>query len=385
MAPLAADFFGAPDAVNLIRFAAIAPLVHGFTNIGTVQFDRDLEYRKVVAIQGSQTLADVVVSVAAAFILHSAWALAFGLVAGTSVAVVLSFALSAYHPRLFMSVVVVRDLLQFSLWVSFSRLLRTLNGNLDFILIGRLIDVATLGLYQMSWRISFAVINAFNTMAIPQIAFVSYARIQDDRPRMRRAYRQMTELVLSFTLPAAAALVVLAPTLTSVLLGNRWEGTVVPMQILAVAAGVRAFRQQANSVAMGSGRSRMVFVRDIFVTSTLIVALVVLVPRSGASGAAWAVLLSLVVPLPLYARDLRRILGIGIADVVRPLAMPWIIAGRVAGAGASSGLVFDPESVSSLVLMSVTMFVAYSVIVLAAHRYFDRGPISVVVARRSEQ
>ena len=33
-----------------------------------------------------------------------------------------------------------------------------------------------------------------SSMAIPKIAFVSYARIQDDRPRMRRAYRQMTEL-----------------------------------------------------------------------------------------------------------------------------------------------------------------------------------------------
>ena len=385
LAPITASFFDAPDAVNLIRFAALAPLVHGLTNIGTVHFDRDLEYRKKFILQGSRFSVDIAVSVTAAFILHNAWALAFGLVAGAVVAMVLSYVVSTYRPRPLVSISEFRALLQFSLWTSLTRYLRTLNGNLDFILVGRMIDVATLGLYQMAWRISFVVANAFNSMAVPQITFASFARIQDDKLRMRRAYQQMTELILSLALPAAAALAVVAPVLTSVVLDDRWAGVVVPMQILAAAAGVRALRSQASWVTVGAGWPRTVFIRDVLVTSTLIVALVILVPRSGASGAAWAVLISLAVALPLHARDLRRILGLGMGDILRPLTTPLILAGGVAATGALSSRVFGAHHVANLALSVVMMLVVYFLIVFIAHTYFGRGPISAIFARRAER
>jgi O-antigen/teichoic acid export membrane protein len=274
--------------------------------------------------------------------------------------------------------------LRFSIWVSLTRYLRTLNGYIDFIVIGRLIDLATLGLYQMAWRVSFVLTNAFNNMAVPQITFSSFARIQDDTPRMRRGYRQMTELLLSLALPLAAGLAVISAPLTHVLLGEKWTGAIAPMQILAVAAGVRAFRSQASWVTVGAGRSRIVFFRDIVVTIALVSALFVLVPEYGATGAAWAVLISVSVAIPLHAYDLRRLLGVGIGDILSPVLWPLVFTGSVVAAGMLASALMGATSIGSLVVTAAMIAVAYLGTVLAANAWFGHGPLSVVFARRMD-
>lgn len=45
-APLAASFFDAPAARSIVQVMAIAVLVSGFTNVGTIYFQKELEFQK---------------------------------------------------------------------------------------------------------------------------------------------------------------------------------------------------------------------------------------------------------------------------------------------------------------------------------------------------
>jgi len=58
VAPYAAAFFRAPESVPLIRAIALAVLAKSFTNIGSVYFRKELEFRKQFVWQFGGRLAD---------------------------------------------------------------------------------------------------------------------------------------------------------------------------------------------------------------------------------------------------------------------------------------------------------------------------------------
>ncbi len=75
IAPYVAAFFDAPAAKRILQVIALSVLLQGFTNIGVVYFQKELQFHKQFIYQLSGTLADIGVAISAAFLLRSVWAL----------------------------------------------------------------------------------------------------------------------------------------------------------------------------------------------------------------------------------------------------------------------------------------------------------------------
>src|SRR5262249_49554476 len=98
VSPLAGLLLHAPEAVGVLCFLSIRPLVLGFQNIGTVAFRREFSFQKEVPLAIGEKVGGVVVAIALATILKSYWALAGGIVASAAVRVALSYWLHPYRP-----------------------------------------------------------------------------------------------------------------------------------------------------------------------------------------------------------------------------------------------------------------------------------------------
>lgn len=379
-APLIGRYFEAPEAASIIRFAALAPLLAGTINIGVVHLDRDLDYRKKFVLQISSTVVQIVVSVTLAILFRNVWALVIGFVAGSATTNVLSHLLIPHRTRLRFSGEDFRSLLGFSGWLALTRYLRSISANLDFIIVGRLTDVATLGTYQMGWRISSVVTNAFNSVALPGISFSNFARLQNDPVRLRRGYQVTCGFVLSIALPLVAGIAVTAPLFTRIVLGEQWVGATGPMQVLAVASGLRAVRSQASSALLGIGEAKPVFFVDVITTGLLASSLLYLTPRHGAIGAAWAVLISLAGTIPIAYGLLHRRFSLDLSDLASPFAIPAIFTSVMVAGGLIINSLFDAANLLALAATGSGMAAIYLGSVIAAYR-LDRGPIALLLGR----
>jgi O-antigen/teichoic acid export membrane protein len=382
-APFIAAGFNAPAATSLLRFAAIVPLLDGLTNIGMIEFDRELDYQRSFIIQVSRTVVEVVVSIGLALATRSAWSLVIGFTAGMAVTTILSYTLVGFRPRFHFSKREFGSLFKFSSWLVLARYLRAFAGNVDFIVVTRLLGVSSLGVYQMAWRTSFAPINALNTAAIPAVSFAGYSRLQDDKQRMARGYATALELMMSITLPVCATIAVLAPLIVDVLLGEKWADAVVPMQILAVAAGARSFRTQARSVLLGAGDSRILFVLDIVGTAVLAGALFVLTPRWGIAGAAVAVLVSFLVVLPVSLVAVARYLGVTVRQTVSPALVPMLLTLVVVSVGLLTRYLVPERPLLALVAASIAISIAFVATLAALHIFGRRGPLTLLLRHRA--
>ena len=143
---------------------------------------------------------NVCVSIGTAIVLRSYWALIAGFLAGQIVSVVLSYTLFPFRPSL--SVKHFRELWQFSVWVSISQIIDTLNYRFDHLLVGTLLGRTALGLYTVSSRL--AVIPGQELVRpLTSTLFPAFSLARADPEALKRAYQRAQAAATAVALPAS--------------------------------------------------------------------------------------------------------------------------------------------------------------------------------------
>ena len=119
-------------------------------------------------------------------------------------------------------------------------------------MIGRWLGAEALGLYGRAYQL-ISLPPATIGKAMGAVMFPVLSRVQNDRPRLAAAYRRSTAVLALVGLPAAAAVIVIAPELIMVMLGPDWLGVIVPLQILAPGIFFRLIFQLSDALGVAAG------------------------------------------------------------------------------------------------------------------------------------
>ncbi len=255
-APLVADFFKEPAALLLVRILAFSELLKPCANIGVIYFKKELQFNKVFVYSLAGTLVSLAVVIPTAFILRSVWALVLGLFAGQATTVVVSYFIHPYRPRIVLDVKRCKELFSFGKWITVSWMILFLVVHGDDIFVGRLLGAAALGFYQMAYRISN--ISATEIAhVISQVTFPAYAKFQEDIQRLKESYLRILDITLFLTVSMAAAIFVLIPDFTRLLLGEKWMPMVPTARILVFYGLLRAIAASTGPVFVALGRPKV--------------------------------------------------------------------------------------------------------------------------------
>jgi len=337
LAPPAAVFFKSPAAKTIIQAVALSFLIQAFTNIGVVFLQKDLEFKKQFCYQMSGSLVGFAVSVMAAVLLRSVWALVAGYLAGNLARCLASYAVHPYRPRFRLDPVKARELFRFGRWVFGSSVLMFLITQGDDLFVGRFLGAAMLGFYQMAYRISNLPATEI-TRVISEVTFPAYAKLQEDPRELRRAYLKVLQVTAFFSVPLAGMIILQASALTRLFLGDKWLPLVPAMQLLAAWGLIRSIGGTTGPLFYGLGKPQ-------FLTRLQLLQLVLLgaliYPLSaplGILGASLAVVVAALVPNVVACLLAGKMVEAGRAGLVRILLPPLLAA---AGAfSAACGLRF---------------------------------------------
>jgi O-antigen/teichoic acid export membrane protein len=252
-APLIAGFFGAEEAESVVRVLAIAVLIKGFQNVAVVFFVKELRFDRYFRLEVSEKGTDIVVSITAAILLRNVWALVFGVLAGSVMKMVTSYVIHPYRPRPGWVWDQVKELFGFGKWILAHNTVGYLAGELDDILVGRMLGVERLGLYRMAYNFSQAVATEI-AQVMNQVAFPAYSQLQDSIERLRRAYYGSLHLVGFIGFPLAVGTILVAPDLTVGVLGSKWEPMIAALQLLSIAGLARGLGATTGPLFQSQGR-----------------------------------------------------------------------------------------------------------------------------------
>lgn len=253
--PLAVHYFHEPRLPPLLWLMAAAIALSGAGNIGTVNFQKELNFKQEFIFSIIGKLSGVIITIVLAYWLGNYWALAYGIFFGYTFGFALSYAMHPYRPRF--SLKKIRSLWGFSQWMLLSNIGLFVNRKADELIVGVMAPASALGIYSVSLDIGQMVTNEL-AHPINRVLYPLLSKLQDEAERMRATYLKIMASVNSLTLPAGVGLALSAPYVVAVVLGAKWQEAIPYVQIFALYGALRFTYSGANSVLMALGKVRTI-------------------------------------------------------------------------------------------------------------------------------
>jgi len=248
------------------RLAAImyvfgaAALAGGLANPRLVEFRRRLSFHQEIIAEVVTRTIGFIVGASIAYFFRSYWALVLSLLAGQVTAVILSYALIPFMPR--PSLKHWRSLFSFSGWLVLSSGVNAINYRIDQLAIGFFLGTGPLGQYTVGDNLASLPVRE-STAPLAQVLFPAFSRLQDDPTRRREAYLRSQRLLVATALPVGLGFALVAAPLVQFALGSQWTSVALVIQFLSVVFAMHAISMPLTPLAMGLGKTRLLFLRDL--------------------------------------------------------------------------------------------------------------------------
>ena len=190
-----AQFYNEEMLWGMISLMSLSMLFSGFENPATALFVKKLKVHKKVQYEFGSELCGFITTVTLAFIFRSVWALVLGSLSRNFFRMILSYMVTDFRPRPVWNKEAGSEMLHFGKFIFINTMITWLALNLDRLVIGKLINMEILGIYNIGRNLALT-----TEMLFVQIFMNSYfpavSSIAEDNERVRRIFRKTTSLVI---------------------------------------------------------------------------------------------------------------------------------------------------------------------------------------------
>lgn len=252
-APVIAGFMRMDGLTPILR--AVAPLfvVQSFFAIPNSLLARNMRFRTQTIVQViSYALGFGLVGITMAWFKWGVWALVSAEVAQALLSAILVTFYQPYSMKLQVDRLAFKELFYFGSGFTIARIGNYMANNSDNFVVGRWLGVLALGLYSRAYQLIVMPATLFGQV-LDTVLFPAMSAVQDSKSRLTSAFRRGVLFIAVIALPISVLCVILAPEIIHILLGNNWDGAVVPFQILSVGILFRTSYKMSDSLARATG------------------------------------------------------------------------------------------------------------------------------------
>ena len=291
LSAVAAWFFEEPRVIPVVAIITVGMFARGVTAVHGGLLERDLRFGAVAAAAIGTELGAAAVGITLALAGYGFWALAIQQAVSLLSRAGATWVISGWRPRVSGGgAAAVEGMRRYGAQTTWVRAVNQLTESFDRMIVGRLWDSATLGLYQAARRWSEIAPQQL-IVSVKPVAVATLSRLRDDVALYRAVARDLFEASLLPTLALLAYLVADAENVVGLLLGDQWLDAVHAFRCLGAAAFMAAIGRQMTWVYLAEGRTG-VRLRWILVSRPLYLVAVVLGVPWGSEGVAAAVALA---------------------------------------------------------------------------------------------
>lgn len=255
-APGVSDFFGVDQLEPILGLLAFAIPLKALAITPRALLSRDLQLHRVGAADIAAAAAGSAAGIGAALAGAGPWSMVYQVV--TTDLVCSSLLLAASRgplPNLAFRQVV--PLFRFSLSVFATDCLAYFSRNMDNILVGRVLGVASLSLYGMAYRILVVPVQLIG-QTVNRVMFPAFARSADRREMVAANLVAATRILAISSIPLMTFVACAAPDLVSLVLGPEWLPAAALVSVLAIGGARETIFYITPSLMKGLGQSALI-------------------------------------------------------------------------------------------------------------------------------
>ncbi len=173
-ANVASRFFDVPFASRSFAWAALVPLIHGFSHLGTKRAYRTYDFRREAIATLATSVAAVLAAIVATFALRDHRAVLVSVIAAEATYVIVTHALSTEPYELALDRPMIREALRFGLPLTLNGIGLAMFAQADRMIVGAAFGVEVLGAYAVILSLAIVIMSPLtaicSSLAVPILA-----------------------------------------------------------------------------------------------------------------------------------------------------------------------------------------------------------------------
>ena len=364
-APLIARFFGEVRVEGMVQLLSLASLMMAAAAPATYLLQRDLNFRMLGLIQlASYAAGYLAVGVPMAIAGFGAYALGTACVVQAAVALVATYRAKPHPLKPLLRHANGGETLTTGRAVFFTNVVNWLLGNLDRVIIGRVLNAHAVGIFTVAYNLA-SIPNVLLVGALQPAFVATGAKLQQSRQQLAQGWLLAIACILVLAMPAAVVMALLSSDLVQLLYGSAWSETAWVLAAMFLCLPAWACWGLSTPVLWNTDRKQYEFLLQLPLLALIVPAWWFVAPggvRGVAIVSCGAIVLRalVIVAASLRALDLRwRALAPGAARglALSALAALATLAGREAASALASPLVtlLAGGSCAALALLAVLL------------------------------
>ncbi|QYJ08378.1 oligosaccharide flippase family protein [Qipengyuania flava] len=273
----AAAFYQEPRVEPVIHALSLRYVMLGLTNIGVVEFDREMDFGRDLKMRASARIVSFIVTVGLALTLRSYWALVAGMIVQSLALTALSYVMQPFRPRF--SLARRAEMLAVSLWIFVGTAAQIVYSQVERIAVGRTAETGAVGAFAVSKDVSNILTQEIAT-ALNRVTFVQTARSGDFKQQGERIARSLGGYAM-MAAPMGFGLAAVAASFIAVFLGDQWGAAVTLVMPIATASALMAVYKLIASSLQAGGFERTSGIMSLSGLAVLVLAVARTAQQSG--------------------------------------------------------------------------------------------------------
>jgi len=241
---------------NVTRVLAFTFPIRALSSTHDSVLRKQLSFGRTVIPDFLKALMKGLLSIALAVYGFGAWSLIWGQIGGSLALTIALWIITPWRPALIFNAKTAQALLRYGLTFIGTDFLAVLLNNLDYLLVGRYLGAAALGIYTLAYRLPDLLIMKF-ARTISSVIFPIYSQSRDIPGKMSRGLFLVTRYVALVVVPLGLGLALLSRPFTLTFFTAKWIEAIPVIQVIAIYAMFLAFAHNTNSTFKAEGRLKL--------------------------------------------------------------------------------------------------------------------------------
>ena len=360
-APLVPMFFRyrrPGELIWVLRAVSLTFLFSGVTTTSRQMLRKRLKFAPLAIVGGARVVVESGLAVVlAVWGGMTYWALVWAMVIATVLSQLAVFAYARWRPRLLFSLAGFRYLFRYGINGMGVWILNYFHYNMDYLIVGRILDATALGLYQCAYQIPHMVLWRLAQPA-STVIFPALAQVQHSNYRLMAGYLKSVRYTSLLIFPLLVGLAAVAKPAVLTLWGHQWTPMIPAMQLLCISPAIRCALISLDSIFLCKNRPDIPFKLGMVKLVFTFAVVGLMAWRWGITGVAGGMVISqLPNALGLYLafRMTKRPMGLLRQALVPPLTSAAVCGGAALAASIAISQTGAPEWVNLIVSTSVGM------------------------------
>lgn len=314
--------FNYPSVIAPVMLAlASVMIVEALGSTARAALEKELAFARPTAVISGALFLSYLLAVLAALAGFKYWALVVQVAVNTGLSALGFWWVFRMRQRTFFHLQFDRALagwmLRYGIVLGMGAIATTVLLQFDNFLVGTFVGAAALGFYAQAYKVAQWP-TGLVTHIVSRAALPTYAKLQDDPPRLAKAFEMTLWLILTLATPLALALFVSAPDFLRLLYGDRWLPSAILLRALLGYSILRPLLDDTGALFTAIGKPRQITLGLIVQAVTLVALGTPLTLGYNAFGTAIAVGIAFVIGIMIMYRFVSRALPIQLGRLFAP-------------------------------------------------------------------